>query len=73
MTIVVDARGLACPQPVIRTRQAMQGAERVVILVDNDATVANVSRMAEKAGWRRVPNMYDIAEALLGAGKVVSL
>ena len=52
VTMVVDARGLACPQPVIRTRQAMQGAEQVVTLVDNDTAVANVSRMAEKAGWQ---------------------
>ena len=50
--MVVDARGLACPQPVIKTRQAMQGADQVVTLVDNDAAVSNVSRMAEKAGWQ---------------------
>ncbi len=52
VTMVVDARGLACPQPVIRARQAMQGAEQVVTLVDNDTALANVSRMAEKAGWQ---------------------
>jgi len=52
VTTVVDARGLACPQPVIKTRQAMQGADQVVTLVDNDTAVANVSRMAEKAGWQ---------------------
>jgi selenium metabolism protein YedF len=52
VTTVVDARGLVCPQPVIRTRQAMQGADQVVTLVDNDTAVANVSRMAEKAGWQ---------------------
>ena len=52
MTTVVDARGLACPQPVIKTRQAMRGAERVVTLVDSDTAVTNVSRMAEKAGWQ---------------------
>ena len=52
MTTIVDARGLACPQPVIKTRQAMQGAGQVVTLVDNDTAVANVSRMAEKAGWQ---------------------
>lgn len=52
MTTLVDARGLACPQPVIKTRQAMQAADQVVTLVDNDTSVANVSRMAEKAGWQ---------------------
>jgi len=48
----VDARGLACPQPVILTRKAMQEADQVVTLVDNEAAVANVTRMATKAGWQ---------------------
>jgi len=52
MDRIVDARGLACPQPVIRTRQAMQEGDQVVALVDNEAALSNVSRMAEKAGWR---------------------
>jgi selenium metabolism protein YedF len=51
MTTTVDARGLACPQPVVRTRKAMQKAEHVVTLVDNETSLTNVSRMAEKAGW----------------------
>lgn len=48
----VDARGLACPQPVIQTRKAMGEADQVVTLVDNDTALTNVSRMAEKAGWQ---------------------
>ena len=52
MAATVDARGLACPQPVIQTRKAMQAADRVVTLVDNDTSVLNVSRMATKAGWQ---------------------
>jgi selenium metabolism protein YedF len=51
MTTTVDARGLACPQPVVRTRKAMQKADQVVTLVDNETSLTNVSRMAEKAGW----------------------
>jgi selenium metabolism protein YedF len=51
MTTTVDARGLACPQPVLQTRKAMQQAEQVVTLVDNETSVTNVRRMAEKAGW----------------------
>ena len=47
----IDARGLACPQPVIQTRKAMEQADQVVTLVDNDTARANVSRMAQKAGW----------------------
>lgn len=52
MTEIVDARGLACPQPVIQTKQAMQGTEHLVTLVDNETSLTNVSRMAEKAGWQ---------------------
>jgi len=48
---VVDCRGLACPQPVIRTKQAMQQSGRVTTIVDNETAVANVSRMAEKEGY----------------------
>jgi selenium metabolism protein YedF len=51
MVRTVDARGLACPQPVIRTRKAMAEATRVVTLVDNETSLTNVSRMAQKAGW----------------------
>jgi selenium metabolism protein YedF len=52
METIVDARGLACPQPVIQTRKAMQQAEQIVTLVDSETSVTNVSRMAEKAGWQ---------------------
>ena len=48
----VDARGLACPQPVIQTRKAMQQADQIVTLVDNETSLTNVSRMAQKAGWQ---------------------
>jgi selenium metabolism protein YedF len=52
MTTTVDARGLACPQPVIQTRKAMQQAEEIMTLVDSETSMTNVSRMAEKAGWQ---------------------
>jgi selenium metabolism protein YedF len=52
METIVDARGLACPQPVIQTRKAMQQADQILTLVDSETSVTNVSRMAEKAGWQ---------------------
>ena len=52
MAHVVDARGLSCPQPVIKTRAAMaEGGDEVTTIVDNAIAANNVSRMAEKAGW----------------------
>lgn len=50
MSVVVDARGLACPQPVIKTRAALQDHDAVTTIVDNVTSQQNVTRMAEKAG-----------------------
>ena len=51
MDNVVDCRGLACPQPVIRTRRAIQQSGPVTSIVDNETAVQNVSRMVEKEGY----------------------
>jgi selenium metabolism protein YedF len=48
---VVDCRGLACPQPVIQTRQAMAESAQVTAIVDNETAMSNVTRMAEKEGY----------------------
>jgi selenium metabolism protein YedF len=50
-TKTVDARGLACPEPVIMTRKALQQADEVLTIVDNPTSQHNVTRMAEKAGY----------------------
>jgi selenium metabolism protein YedF len=52
MALVVDARGLACPQPVILTRNAMREAEEITTLVTGRDQVDNVQRLAERAGWQ---------------------
>jgi selenium metabolism protein YedF len=48
----VDARGQACPQPVILARKALEGVDELVVIVDNETAQMNVTRMAEKAGCR---------------------
>jgi selenium metabolism protein YedF len=50
MTTTVDARGLACPQPVILARRALREGSDVVVIVDNEVARHNVARMAEKSG-----------------------
>ncbi|MGD2143532.1 MAG: sulfurtransferase-like selenium metabolism protein YedF [Anaerolineae bacterium] len=50
MTQTIDARGLPCPQPVIKTRKAMEESDKVVTIVDNETARKNVTRMAEKSG-----------------------
>lgn len=49
----VDARGLACPQPVLLTMEAMKSTSdsEIEILVDNEASRENVSRAAAAQGW----------------------
>lgn len=49
--ITLDCIGLPCPQPVLRVKDALQqGAERIDILVDNEASKNNVIRFATSQG-----------------------
>jgi selenium metabolism protein YedF len=51
----VDCRGLACPQPVINTKNALQGATGPIrVIVDNEASFINVRRFAESQGAKVV-------------------
>ena len=48
----VDARGRACPEPVVMTKQAVEGnKDGVSVLVDNICAVENVTRFAKNAGY----------------------
>ena len=51
---MIDARGLACPLPVLKVQQAVkQGAPATLeVLVDNEAAVQNVTRFANNSGYR---------------------
>jgi selenium metabolism protein YedF len=46
----IDARGRACPQPVLLTRNALREYDELWVIVDNDAAQHNVARLAQKAG-----------------------
>ncbi len=53
MAKVVDARGLSCPQPVLLARKAMEEGEfPIEVLVDTGTSRDNVSRVAQKAGFK---------------------
>lgn len=52
MTKIVDARKLACPQPVMLTSEALKVADKVVTIVDSEAARQNVARLAESRGCR---------------------
>ena len=47
---IVDARGLACPQPVVLAKQAIESHEQVKVIVDNDTALENVKRLGTKLG-----------------------
>jgi TusA-related sulfurtransferase len=48
--IKVDARGCACPQPVLMTKNAMAKDSSVEVMVDNNTAKNNVERFARSKG-----------------------
>ncbi len=53
MSIIVDAGGLSCPQPVLMTLNMIKEIQKgeIIIKVDTDTSKENVSRAAESRGW----------------------
>ena len=51
-TVKINAKGLACPQPVVLSKKALAEIEsgEVVVCVDNETARDNVKRMAENEG-----------------------
>lgn len=49
----VDARGFACPQPVIMAQKAIKADApgELQVLVDNKCAVENVTRFGESQGY----------------------
>lgn len=45
--IIIDARGLACPMPVVKTKKALAKNESFVVLVSTDVAKENVRRFLE--------------------------
>ena len=49
---IVDARGCACPEPVMMTREAMhEDPNHVEVVVDNTCAVENITRFANNFGY----------------------
>lgn len=46
MKLTIDARGAACPQPVIETKKALEASDIVTTIVDNTAALENLRRLA---------------------------
>lgn len=50
----LDCRGLACPNPVIKTKELIDRGDvrEITVLVDNPAAQENVSRFLQRAGFQ---------------------
>ena len=54
--IKVDARGLSCPEPVVRVEKAIKKIKNgtIEVLVDTTTARENVLRLAKHSGWTAV-------------------
>jgi len=49
----IDARGLACPQPVVLASRAIrEGVDALEVIVDNEVSKENLLRLAKKYNMR---------------------
>jgi TusA-related sulfurtransferase len=51
MSEIIDARGLKCPEPAIRTGRALKEHDSITVIVDDEAAVQNISRGVIKRGY----------------------
>jgi Predicted redox protein, regulator of disulfide bond formation len=53
MSTTIDTRGFSCPQPVLMFLNAVKADDHgpFCVLVDNDASLENVSRAARNRGF----------------------
>lgn len=50
MAKFIDAKGLACPQPVLLTKKALEQENEVTVIVDNEPAVENIKRLGNNLG-----------------------
>ena len=46
----IDARGLSCPKPVVKTKKALENNDELEVLVDNEVAAQNVKKLGIKMG-----------------------
>lgn len=52
MKKTVDVRGLSCPEPVLKLKQAINGADKIELLADSQTSAENCGRFARSKGYR---------------------
>jgi selenium metabolism protein YedF len=65
----LDCRGLACPNPVIKTKELIDrgDVQQLTVLVDNPAAQENVSRLLQRAGFQVSVAAQGEASAVTGS------
>ena len=65
----LDCRGLACPNPVIKTKELIDRGDvkQLTVLVDNPAAQENVSRLLQRAGFQVSVEPRGDATAVTGS------
>ena len=54
----IDARGLACPEPVLLTKRALSNNEtELEVMVDTQTAAQNVTRYASNQGFKVTSNV----------------
>lgn len=60
--IKIDAKGKACPIPLIETKKALKNIEKdgtVLVTVDNEIAKENLEKMADELGYKYSSNVID--------------
>lgn len=51
MSEIIDARGLICPEPAIKTGRALKDFDEITVIVDDKTAIQNISRGVKKRGY----------------------
>jgi tRNA 2-thiouridine synthesizing protein A len=49
--VIVDARGMRCPWPVLRAARAMRRETRIILVADDPMAQRDVPDLARANGW----------------------
>ena len=72
--VILNCKGLACPAPVLKTKEAIERKqpEKITVIVDNPAARENVKRILEKSGYicetNELENEFTVSGILKGEG-----
>jgi TusA-related sulfurtransferase len=57
--IVVDVRGLSCPEPLMMTRDALKGGTPIKVLVSDPHQKTNIEKAMKELGKKVITTKID--------------